>query len=80
MATITIKNIPDELYARLRESAEMNRRSIHSEVIVCIERGVTSRRVDPEAFMERARQLREWTAVHPIDDAGLQAAKIDGRP
>ena len=80
MATITIKNIPDELYARLRESAEMNRRSINSEVIVCIERGVASRRVDPEAFLERARQLREWTAAYPIDDAGLQAAKNEGRP
>ncbi|MDP6227489.1 MAG: Arc family DNA-binding protein, partial [Dehalococcoidia bacterium] len=37
MATLTIKNIPDGLCHRLRESAKQHRRSINSEVIVCLE-------------------------------------------
>ncbi len=37
MATITVKKFPDELYDRLKQSAGANRRSINSEVIVCIE-------------------------------------------
>jgi len=45
MRTITVKNIPLELYERLKMSATENRRSINSEIIVCIERGVHSRKV-----------------------------------
>jgi hypothetical protein len=34
-STITLKNIPDEVYERLKASAEANRRSLNSEAIVC---------------------------------------------
>ena len=44
MATITVKNIPDELYERLKCVAEINRRSINSEIIVCIENAVVGRK------------------------------------
>ena len=40
MATMTIKNIPDELYEELKQRAAANRRSINNEVIVLIERAV----------------------------------------
>jgi hypothetical protein len=33
-ATITVKNIPDELYDLLKQSAEANHHSINSEIIV----------------------------------------------
>jgi len=33
MATVTVENIPDELYERLKASARANRRSINSEII-----------------------------------------------
>ena len=38
MPTITVKNIPEDLYARLKAYAAANRRSVNSQVIVCIER------------------------------------------
>jgi plasmid stability protein len=79
MATITLKNIPDDLYEQLRRSAETNRRSINSEVIVCIERAVRARRVDPAAALARARQLREATAGYAISDEEFDAAKQAGR-
>lgn len=38
MATIlTLKNIPDAVYERLKASAEAHRRSLNSEAIVCLE-------------------------------------------
>ncbi|MBW1716868.1 MAG: Arc family DNA-binding protein, partial [Deltaproteobacteria bacterium] len=52
MATVTVKNIPDELYERLKTVAEINRRSINSEIIVCIENAVTSRRINPDEVLE----------------------------
>ncbi|MDJ0703039.1 MAG: Arc family DNA-binding protein [Leptolyngbyaceae cyanobacterium MO_188.B28] len=38
MASITVKNIPDDLYEKLREAATLNHRSVNSEIIVCLER------------------------------------------
>lgn len=79
MATITIKNIPDDLYDRLKQLAEANRRSINSEVIVCIEKAVSSERPEPEAFLAQARLLRERVRGYVIDDGAFNEAKREGR-
>ena len=79
MPTITVKNIPDDVYERLKQSAEANRRSINSEVIVCIERAVRSRRIQTEEILARARKLRETTGDYLITDDEFTQAKIAGR-
>ncbi len=79
MATITVKNIPDDLYEELRRYAVANHRSINSEVIVCIERAVRARRIDPDAVLTRARQLREATSGYAIGDEEFTSAKQAGR-
>ncbi|MCQ8103334.1 Arc family DNA-binding protein, partial [Methylomonas sp. SURF-2] len=38
MPALTIKNIPDSLYEQLKSAAELHRRSINSEVLVCLEK------------------------------------------
>ena len=43
---LTLKNIPDEVYNRLRRAAETNRRSLNSELLVVLEEGLTAR-MDP---------------------------------
>jgi plasmid stability protein len=80
MVTITVKSIPDELYERLKASAKANRRSINSEIIICIEHAVTSRQVNPELLITGARELRELTAGYAIDDDIFHQAKQAGRP
>lgn len=79
MATVTVKNIPNELYERLKSGAEINRRSINSEIIMCIENTVISRRLNPDEILENARQLRRITAGNPINDAEFNLAKAEGR-
>jgi len=79
MTTVTVKNIPDEVYARLKSAAATNRRSINSEIIMCIERAVVSRPIDPVKIIEDARQLRKITANHPIGEAEFNQAKAEGR-
>ena len=79
MATITVKNIPDDLYDRLKAVAKISRRSINSEIIVCIENAVTSRRINPDEVLENACRLRELTARHPISDDEFNQAKTEGR-
>jgi plasmid stability protein len=80
MATLTIKNIPDELYEKLKKSAEANRRSINSEIIVCIERTVASHRVNPDAVIAEAQTLRSLTVGHPVENDEFNQAKAAGRP
>lgn len=79
MPTITLKNIPPDLYELLKESAAANRRSINSEIITHIERAVRGRKVNPEALLTRARELRQRTKEHPISDAAFKTAKLAGR-
>ena len=80
MPSFTVKNIPPDLYELLRQSATANRRSINSEIIVYIERGVRGRALDTQVVLERARQLRSRTRHHPITDRAFNLAKRSGRP
>jgi plasmid stability protein len=81
MATITVKNIPDDLYADLKQAAQQNHRSINSEVIVCVEQALRSERapMDVEAILARAERLSELTKMHPITDEEFSEAKRAGR-
>ncbi len=79
MATMTIKNIPDELYEELKRRAEANRRSLNNEVIVLIERAVQYQAQDPNEVLERVRVLREKLDLYVTEDE-ITAAKHEGRP
>jgi len=81
MHTITLKNIPDELYERLKQSAAENRRSINSEIIVCIERAVHNRKVSaPDEILSTARGLRRKTSSYSVTDEEFTRRKVVGRP
>jgi plasmid stability protein len=56
--TLTLKNIPDALYLRLKLSAEANRQSLINEVIVCLEGMLLPERLPAEARLARAREVR----------------------
>ena len=79
MATVTVKNIPDELYDRLKSVAEINRRSINSEIIMCIENAIARRKINLDEVLDNARQLRQLTARHHIGDEEFNQAKSEGR-
>ena len=79
MATVTIKNIPDELYKRLKAVAEINRRSINSEIIMCIENAVTSQKIDLDEMLINVRELRQLTSEYMISDETFNQAKAEGR-
>ena len=79
MPTITVKNIPPEIYERLKQSARRNHRSINSEIIYCLERAIYSQQINPEAILAKAQQLRSKTASHPTDDEEFKRAKNSNR-
>ncbi|HET7596183.1 MAG TPA: Arc family DNA-binding protein [Burkholderiales bacterium] len=77
MLNLTLKNIPRELHARLRESAEKNRRSLNSEILARLEAEFAAPVVDAEA---QARALRAFVARLPkADHAKVARYKRQGR-
>lgn len=77
-ATLTLKNIPDVIYARLREVAEAHHRSMNSEVIACLEKTLIPLRITAEQRLLRARQLRAGLQSS-FDPAEISAAIAEGR-
>jgi len=80
MPTITIKNIPEDLYARIRESAKGHGRSINKEVIYRLKRVYQGGRIDAEIFLGKAEAIRNKFGLPPLTDEILRAAKREGRP
>lgn len=78
--TITLKGIPDEVYARLQQSASANRRSINSEVIVCLESLLLPRRASAAAQLASIRALRSRMRAEDFDHDELDRIKREGRP
>ena len=75
MATLTLKNIPDDLHEVLKTSAQRNRRSLNSEILARLEAG-------PEAHSAEvhAKGLREFTRTLPrLDHRKIAAFKRRGR-
>ncbi len=80
MATLTIKNLPDDIYAALTKMAKRNRRSINGEAIVRLEQGLQNVEPDVEATIERIRRNREKLKGVWLTDEFLDYAKNEGRP
>jgi plasmid stability protein len=79
MPTLTIKGLPDVLYRRLKQQAEAHRRSLNGEIIVCLERALGARQVEPRAWLAEAQRLRDRIQVRPLTDRQLRVARIKGR-
>lgn len=58
MATLYVKNVPDELYAALRVRARQNRRSISEEVLLLLEQFVPTER-ELKSRQDAIRRLTE---------------------
>jgi hypothetical protein len=74
--TITLKNIPSALHARLKASAARNRRSLNSEILARLENDPLIARTG-EAF---SRDLAAFTASLPrLDYRLVDRLKRQGR-
>ncbi len=77
--TLTLKNIPDDVYARLKLSAETHRRSMNSEAIVCLEAMLLPVKVPPAERLARARALRGALPQGKFRARDIDAFKQEGR-
>ena len=77
--TLTLKNIPDDVYVRLKLSASANRRSMNSEAIVCLEAALLPGKISPPERLARARALRMALPKGKFQARDIDALKREGR-
>jgi hypothetical protein len=80
MKTMTIRDLPEELVAALKETAKRSRRSLNQQVLVWLEEAWLGRAPDVrdvETELEEIRVLRGGRAPMTADE--IDAAKRDGR-
>ncbi len=80
MPAITIKNLPDDLYERLKANSKAHHRSINGELIATLERALTAQRIDAEQHLARIRALRSRLDLPTLDPDDIRAAIESGRP
>ncbi|MCZ6873803.1 MAG: Arc family DNA-binding protein [bacterium] len=80
MAALTIKNIPDDLYEKLKASASVHHRSINSELIHCLEIVLMPRRLTAAERVGRARALRPDIPSNVVSPTDIMDAIEQGRP
>jgi len=78
--TLTLKNLPEELHARLSAAAKRHRRSLNQEAIVCLESGLGADVPSVEEELARIRALRESLGPRSFDPDEIDACKREGRP
>ena len=77
--SLTLKNIPDVVYERLKAAAGLHRRSLNSEAIVCLESVLLPNRVASSERLARARELRASLPTGQFTAKDIDSAKRVGR-
>ena len=77
--SLTLKNIPDVLYSKLRAQATLHRRSLNSEAIVCLETILNKESSTNHEKLERIRSLRASLGNIQCTFEDIQAFKQMGR-
>lgn len=77
--TLTLKNIPDEVYDRLKLAAASHRRSMNNEAIICLEAVLLRTRLVPAERLARARALRNALPRGTFKARDIDAMKRAGR-
>lgn len=79
MVTLTIKNVPEAIYERIKTQAKNNHRSINGEIIFLLEHALSIPPIDVEATLKRARKIRELTAYYVISADEIEKMINEGR-
>jgi plasmid stability protein len=82
MATLTIRNFPDDVHEQLKEQAKRNRRSLNQEVIAVLEAKKSGEFTERERFV--SEMIAESEAVYasvknPMTTHEVRASMEDGR-
>lgn len=78
--SITLKNIPEDIYKSLKQAADTHHRSINSEVIFCLEQVLLPSKIEQDQRLTRAREIRTGLKPKKFKPADINKAIEQGRP
>lgn len=79
-ATITLKNVPAEMHAALKQQAKRHKRSLNQEAIHCLDLALGRVPRDAQTLLRGVRALRSRVSVEKISLDWIDSAKRKGRP
>lgn len=79
MVTVTVKNIPEQVYERIKTQAKTNHRSINGEILSILEQAISIPPIDVMETLKRARKVRELTANYKITADEIEKLINEGR-
>lgn len=79
-ASITLKNIPDDIYDSLRNAANAHHRSLNGEAIACLQRVLMPSRLTPSERLAQASQLRASLSCSAFKAEDIAEAIKQNRP
>lgn len=77
MPALTIKNMPEPLYERLKLHAAAHHRSMNGELLYCLEQVLMPQQESPTEHLKRVRALRE--GIETITASKIQEMISTGR-
>jgi plasmid stability protein len=80
VATITLRNVPDDIHAALRLRARSNNRSRNEEAISCLRLGLVLGARDSTVILAEIRSLRRRVPLKPVGLKWIGGAIRRGRP
>jgi len=75
--TLTLHDLPDDLYDQLRRRAERHGRSLDDEIVACLQQMLQTNREDR---LNRIRSFRTSLTMRPLTEDEVDAAIHEGRP
>jgi antitoxin FitA len=76
---LTIENIPNELFERLKIAAQISRRSLNAEAIVCFEKALRKPKIPASERIARAVALRAELDSKKFNADDIDQFKREGR-
>ena len=79
MATVTLKNVPEELVRKLEREARNNGRTLNQEVLARLQTSLMSPRRSAGVTVKALRRLHQRLAgLPPLTDSFLRRARHEG--
>jgi len=79
MPAITLKNIPEELYAKIKKSAEMNFRSINSEILFRLKSSISQQKPEASNLLSQIHAIHRKIKIPVLTNNFIDKAKNEGR-
>lgn len=76
---MSVSDIPDELYERLKMSAKRNHRSVSNEAIACLETATLNLLISRSEHLESIRRITSKQDLQKNATIDIDEAKREGR-